>query len=90
MTRRILVAVSPESADPGPVNVAVAAGRFTGAPLVLLTVGGDAAAGASLESELSSRGVTATVRAEENGSPARAWRPSWSSVPSTPKRSRRA
>jgi nucleotide-binding universal stress UspA family protein len=72
MTRPILVAVSPESADRGPLNFAVAAGRFTGAPLVLLTVGGDAAAGASLESELSSRGVTATVRAEENGSPAHA------------------
>lgn len=72
MTPPILVAFSPESADRGPVNFAVAASRFTSSPLVVVAVGGDAGALASLESELSAGGVTATMRVEEHGSPAHA------------------
>jgi nucleotide-binding universal stress UspA family protein len=75
VTPPILVAFSPDSADRGPVNFAVAACRFTGAPLVVVAVGregGDTGAHASLESELRSRGVSATVRDEEHDSPAHA------------------
>jgi nucleotide-binding universal stress UspA family protein len=72
MTPPILVAFSPESADRGPVNFAVAASRFTSSPLVVVAVGGDAGALASLESELRSSGVSATVKTEEHGSPAHA------------------
>lgn len=75
MTQPILVAFSPQPADRGPVNFAVAAGRFTGAPLVVVAVGhegDDGGANASLESELRDRGVSATVRTEEHGSPAHA------------------
>jgi nucleotide-binding universal stress UspA family protein len=69
MTSPILVAFSPESADRGPLNFAVAAARFTGAPLAVVAIGGDTGAHESLESALRSRGVSATVRAEEHGSP---------------------
>ena len=72
MTPPILVAFSPESADRGPVNFAVAASRFTSSPLVVVAVGGDAGALASLESELQADGVKATLRSEEHGSPAHA------------------
>jgi nucleotide-binding universal stress UspA family protein len=71
VTPPILVAFSPESADRGPVNFAVAAGRFTGAPLVVVTVGHEGAQ-ASLEADLRARGVSATVRAAESGKPAHA------------------
>jgi nucleotide-binding universal stress UspA family protein len=75
VTPPILVAFSPESADLGPVNFAVGAGRLTGAPLVVVAVGhegGDTSAHASLESDLRARGVSATVRAAEHGNPAHA------------------
>jgi nucleotide-binding universal stress UspA family protein len=65
----ILVAFSPDSADQGPVNFAAAAGRLTGAPLVVVAVGDGAA---SLESELAARGVSATVRSVEHEKPAHA------------------
>ena len=74
MTPPILVAFSPESADRGPVNFAVAVARFTGAPLVVVAVGGETSAHAALATDLSSRGVSATVRAEEHESPAHALR----------------
>jgi nucleotide-binding universal stress UspA family protein len=83
----ILVAFSPEHADRTPVHFAVAASRFTGAPLVVVAVGPGAAAGdgladgefagapdaahESLASELRSAGVDATVRVVEHSSPAR-------------------
>ena len=87
MTPPILVAFSPEHADRTPVHFAVAAGRFTDAPLVVVAVGPGAAAGdglgdgefagapgaadESLASELRSSGVAATVRVVEHSSPAR-------------------
>ena len=87
MSPPILVAFSPEHADRTPVHFAVAAGRFTGAPLVVVAVGPGAAAGdglgdgefagapgaadESLASELRSSGVAATIRVVEHSSPAR-------------------
>jgi nucleotide-binding universal stress UspA family protein len=67
----ILVAFSPDSADHGPVNFAAAAGRLTGAPLVVVAVG-DSGTAASLESKLGARGVSVTVRAVEHEKPAHA------------------
>jgi nucleotide-binding universal stress UspA family protein len=83
----ILVAFSPEHADRAPVHFAVAASRFTGAPLVVVAVGPGAAAGDGLgdgefagdpgaaheplASELRSTGVDATIRVVEHSSPAR-------------------
>ncbi len=69
MPAPILVAFSPDSADHGPVNLAAAAGRFTGAPVVVVAVGSDAA---SVESDLAARGISATVRAVEHEKPAHA------------------
>jgi nucleotide-binding universal stress UspA family protein len=61
----ILVAFSPDSADQGPVNFAAAAGRLSGAPLIVVAVG-DGGATASLDFDLRARGVSATVRAVEH------------------------
>jgi nucleotide-binding universal stress UspA family protein len=70
MPAPILVAFSPDSADHGPVSFAAAAGRTTGAPVVVVAAGdGDAAA---IESALASRGISATVRAVEHEKPAHA------------------
>lgn len=87
MNPPILVAFSPEHADRVPVHFAVAAARFTGAPLVVVAVGPGAAAGdglgdgefaptpggahESLASELRSTDVDATIRVVEDSSPAR-------------------
>lgn len=69
MPAPILVAFSPESADQGPVSFAAAASRMTGAPLVVVAIGD---VGATFESELGARGVSATVRAVEHEKPAHA------------------
>jgi nucleotide-binding universal stress UspA family protein len=42
MTRPILAAYDPNSKDPGPARFALAAGRFSGAPVVVLSVCSDA------------------------------------------------
>ena len=69
MPAPILVAFSPHSADQGPVNFAAAVGRLSGAPLVVVAVGDGSA---SLDCEVRSRGVSATVRAVEHERPAHA------------------
>jgi nucleotide-binding universal stress UspA family protein len=72
MIAPVLVALSPESSDRGPVDFAAGVCRFTGAPLVIVAVGQGGDVHESLGSELRDSGVQVTVRAVEHESPAEA------------------
>jgi nucleotide-binding universal stress UspA family protein len=67
----VLVASGPASTDRGPVDFAGAVCRFTGAPLVIVAVGGGDDVNEPLAAELRATGVPVTVRGLEHESPAR-------------------